>query len=141
MGNRAVITTRENFENNGIGVYVHWNGGRDSVEAFLQYCKLRGFRCPEHDNYGWAGLCQIITNFLSGSEGLGVGIDTVNNLDCSNHDNGVYFIEGWEIVGREYFDGDEQYAHFIDDMLYDIDRRQPEHLSFGWKSPEDVSLD
>lgn len=141
MGNRAVITTRENFENNGIGVYVHWNGGRDSVEAFLQYCKLRGFRCPEHDNYGWACLCQIIANFFHSGEGLGVGIDTVNNLDCSNHDNGVYFIEGWEIVGREYFDGDEQYFHPIDDMLYDIDRRQPEHLSFGWKSPEDVSLD
>lgn len=26
MGNRAVITTEENFENNGIGIYLHWNG-------------------------------------------------------------------------------------------------------------------
>lgn len=30
MGNRAVITTEEKQ----IGVYLHWNGGRDSVQAF-----------------------------------------------------------------------------------------------------------
>ena len=52
MGNRAVITTRENFENNGIGVYLQWNGGRDSVSAFLEYCRLRNFRPPEEDNFG-----------------------------------------------------------------------------------------
>ena len=64
MGNRAVITTRENFENNGIGVYLQWNGGRDSVSAFLEYCRLRNFRPPEEDNYGWARLIQIIANFI-----------------------------------------------------------------------------
>ena len=37
MGNRAVITTRSK----DIGVYLHWNGGRDSVEAFLKYCELK----------------------------------------------------------------------------------------------------
>ena len=35
MGNRAIITTQKDFDNNGIGVYLHWNGGRDSVQAFL----------------------------------------------------------------------------------------------------------
>ena len=40
MGNRAIITTKKDFDNNGIGVYLHWNGGRDSVQAFLTYCKL-----------------------------------------------------------------------------------------------------
>ena len=33
MGNRAVITTRKDLKD--IGVYLHWNGGRDSVEGFL----------------------------------------------------------------------------------------------------------
>ena len=47
MGNRAVITTKENFENNGIGIYLHWNGGRDSVEGFLEYCRRKGYRSPE----------------------------------------------------------------------------------------------
>ena len=31
MGNRAVITTRKDLKD--IGVYLHWNGGRDSVET------------------------------------------------------------------------------------------------------------
>lgn len=60
MGNRAVITTEENFEkNSGLGVYLHWNGGRDSVQGFLEYCRLRSFRRPESDDYGWARLCQV----------------------------------------------------------------------------------
>jgi hypothetical protein len=47
MGNRAVITT----EDKQLGVYVHWNGGRDSIEAFLLYCKIKGYRAPENDSY------------------------------------------------------------------------------------------
>ena len=55
MGNRAVITTQEYLTNpDTIGVYLHWNGGRDSVQAFLLYCKLKGYRPPETDCYGWA---------------------------------------------------------------------------------------
>lgn len=53
MGNRAVITTSKSMDvqtSSELGVYLHWNGGRDSVEAFLEYCKRRGFRPPEEDN-------------------------------------------------------------------------------------------
>lgn len=124
MGNRAVITTRKNFENNGVGVYVHWNGGRDSVEAFLKYCEMRGFRRPDRDCYGWARLVQVIANFMGG-DGLSVGIDTVNHLDCDNYDNGVYIIDGWEIVDRKYFDGNEQREYKLEDMLDAIDESQP----------------
>ena len=46
MGNRAVITT----EGRDLSLYLHWNGGRDSVEAFLRYCDLRGFRAPDADD-------------------------------------------------------------------------------------------
>lgn len=130
MGNRAVITTRENFDNNGIGVYVHWNGGRDSVEAFLKYCELRGFRAPDEDNYGWARLTQVIANFM-GADGLSVGTDTVDHLDCDNYDNGVYIIEGWEIVGREYHEGKEQKGYDLIDMLITIDEAQPENQMIG----------
>ena len=58
MGNRAVITTisAEPKDSTAIGCYIHWNGGRDSVEAFLTYCKLKGYRPPETDCYGWARL-------------------------------------------------------------------------------------
>ena len=124
MGNRAVITTKENFDNNGVGVYVHWNGGRDSIEAFLTYCKLKGYRTPETDCYGWARLCQVIGNFFGGE--TSVGIDTCDNLPCYNWDNGTYFIEDWNIVGREYFDGTEQSNYNLYDLLFDIDNRMPE---------------
>ena len=49
MGNRAVITTKKEWQNDGIGVYLHWNGGRDSVEAFLTYCKMKGYRAPDEE--------------------------------------------------------------------------------------------
>lgn len=127
MGNRAVITTEENFKNNGIGVYVHWNGGRDSIEAFLEYCKRQGYRPPEDDCYGWAYLVTTLGNFFG--SGLSLGVDVVNRLDCDNYDNGVYFIENWEIVGRKYFEnGVEQDEYDLEEMVNAIDEKQPENM-------------
>lgn len=63
MGNRAVITT----EDKQIGIYVHWNGGRESVETFLAYCDMKNYRPPETDCYGWARMCQVIGNFFGNS--------------------------------------------------------------------------
>ena len=130
MGNRAVITTKEGDNKTKIGIYLHWNGGRDSVRAFLRYAKMRGFRPPETDNYGWARLTQIIANFL-GKEGLSIGIDIVGRLYCDNGDNGVYLIEGWEIVGREYFNDTEQDSYPLDQMLFEIDACQPADQQLG----------
>lgn len=129
MGNRAVITSKENFENNGIGIYLHWNGGRDSVEAFLKYCELKGYREPTLDNYGWARLTQVISNFFGGT--TSIGVDVVSHLDCDNFDNGVYIIDGWNIVGREYFRGAEQDEYDLEEMLCAIDERQPKEEQLG----------
>lgn len=129
MGNRAVITTKKNFENNGVGVYLHWNGGYDSVSAFLKYCELKGYRTPDTDCYGWARLCQVIGNFFGGS--TSVGINTVDKLDCDNYDNGVYIIEGWKIVDRKYFEGCEQMNYKLEEMLMDIDESMPEQEQIG----------
>lgn len=119
MGNRAVITT----ENKDLGVYLHWNGGRDSVEAFLMYCKLKGYRCPENDCYGWARLCQVIGNFFGGE--LSVGIDKYDKLDLDNWDNGVYIIKDWNIVGREFVRNEEQKYYNLVDMVKTINSKQP----------------
>lgn len=129
MGNRAVITTQHNYDNNGIGVYLHWNGGRDSVEAFLAYMKLKKHRAPDTDCYGWARLCQVIGNFFGGT--TSIGIDTVNHLDTNNGDNGVYIIQGWDIVSRKDFDGREQHNCHLEDMLKSIDERQPVDEQLG----------
>ena len=139
MGNRAVITTEENFKNNGVGVYLHWNGGRDSVRAFLKYCELKGYRTPDSDCYGWARLVQVIGNFFGGS--TSVGIDTIDHLDCDNGDNGTYIIKGWEIVDREYFRGAEQDEYDLDGMLAAIDERMPgEEQLGGYLTAEEVDV-
>lgn len=131
MGNRAVITTKQNFENNGVGIYLHWNGGYDSVNAFLKYCELKGYRTPDSDCYGFARLCQVIGNYFGG--GLSIGIDTIDRLDCDNYDNGTYIIDGWNIVGREYFEGREQDSYDLIEMLVDIDEAQPKREQLGSK--------
>lgn len=120
MGNRAVISTRDKK----IGVYLHWNGGRDSVEAFLAYCKLKGYRPPEYDCYGWARLCQVIGNYFGGE--TSIGIDEYDKLDTDNWDNGVYIIENWEIVDRIYMKYPEQSNYNLEEMLFDINEAQPE---------------
>lgn len=129
MGNRAVITTEKNFENNGVGVYLHWNGGYDSVSAFLKYCEIKGYRTPDTDCYGWARLCQVIGNFFGGS--TSIGIDTVDKLDCDNYDNGVYIIKGWEIVDRKHKRYAEQMEYEMEEMLLEIDNAMPEGEQIG----------
>lgn len=122
MGNRAVIT--ENM--NGTGIYLHWNGGRDSVEAFLRYCDLRGFRSGE---YGIARLAQVIGNFFGG--GLSVGIGPTSTLDTDNGDNGTYIIKDWKIIDRKFFEGTEQNEYDINEMLQSIDEAQPKSEQLG----------
>ena len=106
MGNRAVITTAP-YSLNNTGIYVHWNGGRSSVEAFLKACKQLGYRSPESDPaYAMARLTQVIGTYFGGTLSLGIG--TLRHLDCDNGDNGVYVIGGdWEIVGRKFGSDDE----------------------------------
>ena len=97
MGNRAVIK----FGGTNQGIYLHWNGGIESVQAFLDCAKRYKLRSG---CYGNARLCQIIGNFFGGS--LSLGIDDVRFLDCDNYDNGMYVVnEHWEITKREYDQG------------------------------------
>ena len=132
MGNRAVITASKSLDvakSNDIGIYLHWNGGRDSVEAFLKYCELKRYRSPSKDSYGWARLCQVIANFFGG--GNSIGIDNCCHLDCNNWDNGVYIIDGWDIVDRQYYVGAEQYNYDLYEMLLKIDKAQPTTEQLG----------
>lgn len=128
MGNRAIITTREDYDNDALGIYLHWNGGRDSVEAFLAYCDLRNDRSPEDDEYGYARLVQVIGNYFGGT--LSVGI--INGAQGDYGDNGTYIVERWQIVGREHFEGGiEQRDYDLLDMMLAIDEAQPEREQLG----------
>lgn len=119
MGNRAVITSAP-FSRNKLGIYVHWNGGRASIEAFLKVCKDLGFRKPdEHSDYAWARLTHIICSYLGAKDGLSVGVGLCKDLDYDNWDNGTYLIGGdWEIVGRKFFEGGEEINQQKTDEIY-----------------------
>ena len=126
MGNRCVITTActDARKSNNIGVYLHWHGGRNSVEGFLAYCKLKEYRSPDTDCYGWARLCQVVGNFFGGSDSI--GINRCKNLDCDNYDNGVYIVSDWEIVDRQYNKKSEHERYNLKKILTEINNCQPQ---------------
>ena len=97
------------YAETNIGIYLHWNGGRESVEGFLAAAKALGMRSPAEDSsYAMARLVQIIGNYFGGSTSIGIGL--CSELDTDNGDNGTYVIGGdWEIVGREFWDFDDSY--------------------------------
>jgi hypothetical protein len=101
MGNRAVITTHP-YSVKNVGIYVQWNGGRDSIEGFLKACKELGYCRPGANTaYAMARLTQVIATYFGGS--LSIGLGTVRELGGAHCDNGTYVIGGdWEIVERKH---------------------------------------
>ncbi len=101
MGNRATITAAP-FDRSNVAIYVHWNGGRASIEAFCKAAKELGYRDPASDPaYGLARLTGLIATYfgLDGETSLGLG--TVDQLIETGDDNGCWVIgEGWRIVER-----------------------------------------
>lgn len=126
MGNRAIVKP----EGKNIGVYLHWNGGIDSVTAFLKYCELKGFRGFD-DSYGMARFCQVVGNFFGGNLSIGIGTD-VDECKVEDYwlDNGIYIVKNWDIVrhvgGKSYHDG-----YDLDEFLKEIDSRQPLEEQLG----------
>ena len=133
MGNRAFIK----FEGEDVGIYLHWNGGRDSVQPFLDYCKLKDYR---FDDYGIARMCQVIGNFFGG--GLSLGVQSVRGKSLDDLDpgaNGVYIVRDWEIVGRyPRRNGMEQNQYDWLDFMVDIDCSQPNHERVGRERIEEM---
>lgn len=120
MGNRAIVKP----EGKNIGVYLHWNGGVDSVTAFLKYCELKGYRSFD-DSYGLARFCQVVGNFFGGGLSVGIETDVRETKEYAEWmDNGIYVVKGWKIVRHLYCsEGHEGYD--LDEMLHEIDVRQP----------------
>ena len=134
MGNRAVITIKEKDppQEDWNSLYLHWNGGRDSVEPFLHVAKLYGIRCNSDSSYAIARLSQLIGNTLGGTLSLGVG--AYKCLDTES-DNGVYVVKDWEIVDRLNHDGYEQSEYNFDEFVKDI--RNANDSIFGYTEEEE----
>lgn len=125
MGNRAVITSKTNKFNKGknrIGLYLHWNGGRDSVDAFLAYAKAKGVRGAESDNgYCFARLAQIVGNYFGGTTSVGVVVLTPDDIEgrCGGWclDNGVYFIDDeFRVVEGRRREGEYDLREFLNEI-------------------------
>lgn len=128
MGNRCTITRPQK----DVYIYLHWNGGRDSVEAFLEYCRLRNFRSPESDSYGLARLTQVVANFFGGGLSIGIGAVGENIKSINPGDNGCYVVgEDWKIVERLFFNDAEQNAYDRAEALIAIDEAQPQKEQLG----------
>ena len=125
MGNRAFIK----FQGQNTGIYLHWNGGRDSVEPFLEYCRLKGYR---PDDYGVARMCQVIGNFFGGELSLGVmSTKGMSNADLDTGDNGVYIVQNWKIIKRYPRDVREQHEYDPLEFMIGVDEAQPAKDQLG----------
>jgi hypothetical protein len=118
MGNRAVIQFGD--AKDAMGIYLHWNGGEESVRAFLEAGRVYEIRYSE--DYGVARLAQIIGNFFGGSLSVGVGL--ARKLDQDNGDNGTYIIDDeGHIKGRKFKPereepfNEEKYQGVLDEVL------------------------
>ena len=129
MGNRAIIKGKDS----DLGVYVHWNGGRDSVEAFLEYASFLSPHSGLGEKYydsGLGTLVTLITNFMNNSSS--VDITTTDDYANPSHlDNGIYVVDGWEIVDRISPPLYEQNGYDRREMLIAIDDAQPEKMKRG----------
>ena len=106
MGNRALISFKEENQDKKLApsIYLHWQGGRDSVEAFLEASQTLGIRGNDA-TYCIGRMTQVIGNALGGTLSLGVG---------------CYGIKDWKIIERElpsFYDEEE----FIEQREYDHD--------------------
>lgn len=126
MGNTAIIKPL----GKNIGVYLHWNGGLDSVTAFLKYCELKGYRSFD-DSYGIARFTQVVGNFFGGSCSIGIYTDVAETENDAEYlDNGIYIVKGWKIVNRlGKVTGREGYD--LTESLKEIDKKQPKEEQLG----------
>ncbi len=120
MGNRATITAAP-FNRKNAAIYVHWNGGRASIEAFCKAAKELGYRDPESDPaYGMARLTGLIATFFGIDDSTSIGVGTVDDLIDAGYGNGCWVIgAGWKIKERRGCDG--KVARSKGQLEYDVD--------------------
>lgn len=94
MGNRCVITNKDKSKS----IYLHWNGGRDTIEPMLRVAKRHG---------GTFEILSAIAHKVFDGE-----ITPYEMADTDNGDNGVYIVDdNLNIIGREFFGWKEQQSH------------------------------
>lgn len=111
MGNSAVIVKQGSSE----GVYLHWNGGRDSVEPIVWYA--HNFITDEEELQAIYNVCKWC--------GLNPYRGKMELQDCDNGDNGVYIVEDGKIIGRVYNHGEEQDNYDFNEFVCSLNEEMP----------------
>ena len=118
MGNRAVI----NMVDSDVAIYLHWNGGRDTVEPVLQVAKEYGLT---GDNAGMNDLYKMFHNMLASDMAETAYVGRVEEYNGSAiGDNGTYIIDkSFNIIDRLDFENEEQQIYLFED-IYDWTRKE-----------------
>lgn len=124
MGNRAVIIQY----GSDAAIYLHWNGGRDTIEPVLFYAK--------HFASKYAGFQKMraldVFAFVCDCIGLNPYITVKDRADCDNGDNGVYYIgKDYKIQSRAFARNPEQHYHDFSGFLTAIDSCMPTKKQLG----------
>jgi hypothetical protein len=131
MGNRATIIFADGLGHSP-AIYLHWNGGPESVYRFLRELEERGAGSHDH-SYAAARFVQVCGDFMDfdGPSGLSLGIESPPS-DLSQEslaaidpgDNGVYLVHTGTLTVRRF--GSYGHAGFWDTM--DEEREREEAL-------------
>lgn len=102
MGNRATVIFTDGNSEFSPAVYLHWNGGPESVYAFLHELERRQVRADQ--DYECARFIQIVGDFFDSGDAvtslsLGVANGPTSNMlsalakvRTDKSDNGIYLV-------------------------------------------------
>jgi hypothetical protein len=101
MGNRATIVfSNEDYTILSPAVYLHWNGGPESVYRFLDELDRRGAR-PDQQDYEAARFIQVVADFFGRENMLSLGVSNgpasanladLDKIPTDHGDNGLYLV-------------------------------------------------
>ena len=124
MGNRAVITQSGSNK----AVYLHWNGGRDSIVPLLYYAKNFATFASISESPKALNTFALVCDCV----GLNPYITQMDRADTDNGDNGVYYIdENYNITGRAFNERNEQREYNFNEFLLWIDDNMPKSKQRG----------
>lgn len=133
MGNRAYIVFEDEASKNfSPAIYLHWNGGPESVYAFLK--QFEAYGCRKTDlPYAAARFCQLVGNFFGGT--LSLGLQNVRNAKdlekLTPGDNGLY-VFAW--IAKNGQPGKWRCRR----MMEDYDQGEPGKRPVTWWTEQEV---
>jgi len=129
MGNRAVISFQDSSENtldtSQVGIYLHWNGGLESIEGFCKAATDLNISEP-------ARFIQMLGNWFGGNQS--VYVDIISRLDYDNYDNGAYVLSKasgeWKVAKRFFADEYKIAGHdkYVQEMADDVFKKSVAHF-------------